>query len=88
MAKGQHLSSYQQGIVKRYYENKDTIATQKLGEIVGELYLAAGDAKKSDKLWKSAHTALLNAKATPSRVDKICAEKNLEALAKLVNELF
>src|SRR6185503_20548995 len=62
MAKGQHLSHYQQGIVKRYYENKDTLATQKLGEIVGELYLAMGDAKKSEKLWKSAKTALLNAK--------------------------
>jgi len=88
MARGQHLTNYQQGIVKRYYENKDTIATQKLGEVVGELYLAAGDAKKSEKLWKSAKTALLNAKANAARVEKICAEKNLEALAKLVNELF
>lgn len=88
MAKGQHFTPYQQGIVKRYYENKDTLATQKLGEVVSELYLAAGNEKKSEKLWKTAQTALLNAKASPSRVEKICAEKNLEALAKLVNELF
>ena len=88
MAKGQNFTPYQQGIVRRYYENKDTLATQKLGEVVSELYLAAGDAKKSERLWKSAKTALLNAKANSARVEKLCAEKNLEALAKLVNELF
>jgi len=88
MAKGQHLSSYQQGIVRRYYENKDSLATQKLGEVVGELYLATGDVKKCEKLWKSAKAALLNAKANSARVEKICTERNLDALAKLVNELF
>jgi len=88
MAKGQHLSHYQQGIVRRYYENKDTLATQKLGEVVSELYLASGDAKKTEKLWKSAKTALLNAKANAARVEKVCSDRNLEALAKLVNELF
>ena len=87
MAKGQYLSPYQKGIVKRYYQHKDAALTQKLGEVVSELYLES-DPKKKERLWKSAHTALLNAGAAPSRVEKLVAEKNLAALAKLVGELF
>lgn len=87
MAKNQFLTNHQQGIVKRYYQNKDTVATQKLGEIVSELYVA-DDPKKKERLWKSAHTALLNAGANAARVEKLVAEKNLQALATLVAELF
>ena len=91
MAKGQFLSSYQQGIVKRYYKNKDTIATQKLGEIVSELYLVEADPKgkkKAERLWKSAETALLNAGANKARVAKVIEERDLKGLAEVVNNLF
>jgi hypothetical protein len=90
MAQDQFLSPHQKGIVKRYYAHKDTLATQKLGEIVSELYLltAEPDAKKAERMWKSAHTALLNAGASPVRVEKLVAERDLKALAVLVNELF
>ena len=87
MAKNQFLTGHQQGIVKRYYEHKDTIATQKLGEIVSELYLETSE-KKKEKLWKSAHTALMNAKCNQVRVEKICAAKDLTTLAKLLEEAF
>ncbi len=87
MAKGQHFTPYQQGIVKRYYQNKETLANQKLGEIVSELYLETNP-KKAERLWQSTKTALLNAGATPSRVNKIVEEKNLKALADLVTEIF
>ncbi len=87
MAKGQHLSSYQQGIVKRYYKNKDTLATQKLGEIVSELYLEKNP-KKLDRLWKSAATALEQAGADKARVDKVVLERDLEGLAELVGKIF
>ena len=33
-------SSYQRKLIKRYYENLDDIRTQKLGELVTEIYLA------------------------------------------------
>jgi hypothetical protein len=90
MAKGQFLSPHQKGIVKRYYEHKDTLATQKLGEIVSELYLltAAPDGKKAERLWKSAHTALLNSGANTAKVEKIVAARDLKALAELLNEIF
>jgi hypothetical protein len=87
MAKGQHLSAYQQGIVKRYYQNKDTLATQKLGELVSELYLCESP-KKAEKIWKQVETALLNAGANKARVAKIMEDKDLTKLAALVNELF
>ena len=87
MAKGQFHTAYQKGIIKRYYENKDDINSQKVGEIVSELYLETNAAKQG-RLWKSAETALLNLGANKARVEKIVAERNLQALAKLVEELF
>ncbi|GMV83209.1 MAG: hypothetical protein AMXMBFR7_43930 [Planctomycetota bacterium] len=87
MAKGQHLSQYQKGIVKRYYENKETINTQKLGELVSDLYLEE-NAKKAEKKWKSVETALLNAGANAARVQRIVETKDLKKLAELAGELF
>ena len=84
---GQFHSPHQKGIIKRYYEQKDNISTQKLGEIVSDLYLAES-AAKATRLWASAKTALLNLGATPAQVDKIVASRNLDALAKLSAELF
>jgi hypothetical protein len=87
MAKGRHYSAHQKGIIKRYYENKDALMTQKLGEIVSELYLCDSD-KKADRLWKSARTALLNAGVVEKRVEIVVANRDLEKLAKLVTEIF
>jgi hypothetical protein len=87
MAKGQHLSSYQKGIVKRYYEHKDTLATQKLGEIVSELYLCT-DEKKAARLWDRAAKALTNAGANKVRVERLMRSRDVERLAEIVNELF
>jgi hypothetical protein len=36
------FSPHQQRIIKRYYENQDTIQLQRLGELVTDLYLAEG----------------------------------------------
>jgi len=87
MASGQFHSAHQKGIIKRYYENKDDISSNKLGEIVSDLYLETSPAKLK-RLWASAQTALINMGAKKDRVDKIVAEQNVQALAKLVNELF
>jgi hypothetical protein len=85
MAKGQHLSGYQRGIVKRYYENRDSIMATRLGELVSELYLAEG--KKADGLWKRVDTALVNMKVERKKIDKVVGARDLEGLAKLVGEL-
>lgn len=86
MAKGQDLSKHQRGIVRRYYEHRDTIALQKLGEILSDLWLAESE-KKVAALWNSAATALKNAGADPAHAARIVETRNLKALADLVNEL-
>lgn len=87
MAKGQHLSSYQKGIVKRYYEHKGDIGAQKLGEIVTELYLETNP-KKIERLWKSAETALKNAGANPARMKVVLEKRDVKELAELAGKLF
>ncbi len=86
MAKGQHLSGYQRGIVNRYYQHRDTIMTSKLSEIVGELYLCDSE-KKGAAMWKTAEQALAKTDADPARVARILAKRDVQELARLVNEL-
>jgi hypothetical protein len=83
---GRDLSRHQQGIVRRYYEHIDTIALQKLSEIVSDLYLAEGAA--ATRLWNSARAAL--GKLVPAddpRVVKVLSVRSVTGLARLVNEL-
>ena len=57
MAEKKPLTPHQKGIVRRYYENREAISTQKLGEIVSELYLCTSP-KKADRLWERISTEL------------------------------
>ena len=50
------LTRHQQSIVKRYYDNLETVLLQRLGEQVTDLYLAEG--KKRAKLWESIESSL------------------------------
>jgi len=76
---------HQQGIIKRYYQNIDKVAWQRLSELVGELYLASG--KKLEKLWASAANFMKKLEVPQSRIDHILEKKDAESLAKLVKEL-
>lgn len=76
---------HQQGIIKRYYENADKIQLQRLGELVGDLYLAEG--KKKEKLWQAAAKAMQVLKVPKDRIDHLVAQASPELLAKLVQEL-
>ena len=84
MAK-QDLSRYQQGVVKRYYDNHDTIQSNKLGEIVSELWLAE-DKKTQTKLWGKAQVALMRMGVDATKVGQVVAKRDMEALAKLVTQ--
>lgn len=46
------LTKYQQKVVKNYYDNRETIALQRVQELVTDLYLAE-EKKKRDKVWDS-----------------------------------
>jgi hypothetical protein len=86
MAKGQHLSAYQQKIVNRYYEHLDTIAVTKLAESVSELYLCT-DAKKAERLWAGVARALDKTAAKDAEVRRILTARDVKALAAMVGKL-
>lgn len=78
-------SPYQEKIIKRYYENSDTLGRQRLADLVGELYLAEG--KKKDKLWQNAAAAMAKLGVPQSRIDHLLKMAKPELLAQLVKEL-
>ncbi len=89
MAKGQHLTKHQTGIVRRYYEHRDTLTVTKLQETVSDLYLAAGDpaaAKAAAKKWRWAGDALLRLRVESDVVGRIVESKDVEGLARVVGE--
>lgn len=76
---------YQQKIIKRYYDNQDTIQRQKLAELVSDLYLSQG--KKRQKAWEGAAAAMLKLGVPQSRVDHILKQDNPALVAQVVKEL-
>lgn len=89
MAKGQHLSRYQQGIVRRFYLHRGSILLTRLQELVSDLALAEGT--KADTLWKRAGETLGKLETEPplpkSRIELILSNRDVSGLAKLVGEL-
>lgn len=78
-------SKYQQNIIKKYYENRESIGLQRLGELVTELYLAEGKARQ--KAWKNIVSALEKLKIPQTRIDHLLKQDNPALVAKLVEEL-
>jgi len=81
----ENYSRYQQGIIKRYYSNQDTIQLQRLGELVTDLYLAEG--KKREKVWKSVAAALQKLGVPQARIDHLVKSNDTKLVANLVTEL-
>jgi hypothetical protein len=74
-------SEHQQRIISKYYNRLDTIMLQKLQELVGELYLADTDAKRS-RLWQRVEKALVNLNIPSEIAAHIMAKKDVEILAR------
>ncbi len=81
----QDYTPYQQKVIKRYYDNQDTIMRQRLAELVGELYLSKG--KKRQRAWASAAAAMQKLGVPQSRIDHLLAQDNPALVAELVKEL-
>jgi hypothetical protein len=79
------FTPHQQKIIKRYYDNIDAITLQKLGELVGDLYLAQG--KKRQTVWKSIEAALKKLEVPQGRIDVLKQKDDPAAVAELVKEL-
>ncbi len=81
----QDFTPYQQKVIKRYYDNQDTVQLQRLAALVGELYLAEG--KKRERLWKSAAAAMQKLGVPQSRIDHLLKQGKPELVAHVVKEL-
>ena len=86
MAK-RNYSAHQQRIIKNYYKNKDDIQTQKLGDIIAELYLAATD-KKRASLWKRVEKILVHLEVDPKTIKFVVDSRDIETLSEIASELF
>jgi hypothetical protein len=76
---------YQQKIIKRYYDNQDTLQLQRLAEMVGELYLSTG--KKRQGLWTRIVAAMQKLGVPQSRIDHLRQQDKPELVAQVVKEL-
>ena len=85
MAK-REFSKHQRQVIKAYYENRETIALQNLGEVISEIYLADPGMKRQ-RLWDRAirHLTTLGVKETTWR--PIVDADSPARLAKLLTEL-
>lgn len=81
----ENYTRHQQGIIKRFYQNFDAIQTQRLADLVAELFLAEG--KKQEKLWSTAVTTMQKLEVPQTRIDQIAGKKDVTLLANLVKEM-
>ena len=78
-------SSYQQKVIKNYYDNREQIDAQRLSELVTNLYLAKG--KKRENFWKTAEEVMQRLKVPPSRIEHVLQSDDPVTLAEVVNDL-
>jgi hypothetical protein len=78
-------SKYQQKVIKNYYDNKEAISLQRLGELITDLYLAEG--KKRETQWKNIVKAMENLKIPAARIEHLRKSDNPALVAKLLEEL-
>jgi hypothetical protein len=76
---------YQQKIIKRYYDNFDSIKSQRLSELATELYLAEG--KKRDRLWSQVEQTLRKLEFPESRIAHLLEKRDPALLVGILKEL-
>ena len=76
---------YQTQIIKRYYNNREQIMTQKLSELTTELYLAEG--KKRQQVWKRISAALAQLGVQPDTIERLVNTDNPVQLAEFLKKL-
>lgn len=80
----EQYSKHQQKIIKNYYRNQDSLALQRVQELVADLYLAEG--KQRQTKWKQAAAALEKLGLSAQRIEHLVKEDNAALLAKTVEE--
>lgn len=80
----ENFSRHQQKIIKNYYQNRESIALQRVQELTTELYLA--DGKKREKVWDQLALHLEKLGVPPDRIAHLRSQDKPELVAKLIQE--
>jgi hypothetical protein len=79
-------SNYQKKVISRYYDNRDQIDQQRLGELVTNLYLATS-AKQIAKHWETARGIMTRLGVPKLRITHVIDSQDATVLAAVVDEL-
>lgn len=80
-----NYTAHQQKIIKRFYENRDSIALQRAQELVTELYLTEG--KKREKVWVTLAKNLELAGVPVDHITHLREQDNPELVANLLAQM-
>ncbi|MEQ8855721.1 hypothetical protein [Gimesia sp.] len=78
-------SNYQKDVIKRYYDNRESIDQQRLSELCTNLFLTEG--KKKQKLWDKAQEIMERLNVPPTRIDHVLKSADPAILAEVVKDL-
>ena len=78
-------SNYQDRVIRNYYQNRDEIMLQRLGELVTDLYLAEG--AKQTRLWKRVAEILEKLKIPQDQIQHLVRSGNPALVANLLKKL-
>ncbi len=81
----QNRTAYQQQIIRNYYRNRDTIATQRLSELITDLYLAEGKAR--ERLWGRVAGALEKLEVPKDQIDHLVKSNDPALVARQLEKL-
>ena len=77
---------HQKKIISRYYDNRDQIDSQRLSELVTNLYLT-DSAKKLEKHWTTAGEIMERLKVPKTRIEHVMKQRDPAILAEVVKDL-
>src|SRR5947199_6377688 len=80
-----NYTPHQEKIIKRYYDNLDGIALQRLAEQVGELYLSEG--KKRQRVWERIAGTLAKLGLPAARIEHLRKQDDPALIAEVVKQL-
>jgi hypothetical protein len=78
-------TKFQQKAIKNFYDNRESISLQRLGELVTDLYLAEG--KSRGTKWKQIAAALERLGVPKTEIDHLIKKDDPKLLAQKVSEL-
>jgi len=78
-------SNYQDRVIRNYYQNRDDIMLQRLGELVTDLFLAEGKAKS--RIWKRVAEILEKLKVHKGEIERLVRSDNPTLVANVLKKL-